>query len=130
MSKWALTAVLLLGFFCVFLLTPAGFETRPIPSIHPLGFVVLLGIFSTVALNALSLLLLNRRPRISAILVSIGSVLVVTGITIDQVGLFSTFAPPVRISIVEIVFVLLELGALVLAVRIYGGTPARTITPP
>jgi hypothetical protein len=117
-SRRALTAVVLLGFICVVLLTPLGFETRPTPSIHPLGFVVLLGIFVTVALKALSVLLLRHRPRIATILIPMGTVLVVVGITIDRVGLFSSYAPPGRISVVEAVFVLLELGALLLALRI------------
>ncbi|MCI4366090.1 MAG: hypothetical protein L3K10_08590 [Thermoplasmata archaeon] len=125
-NKKALALLLGLGFVCVFLLTPAGFETRPIPSIHPLGFVVLAGIFTTVGLNLLGLVLMNRRPRIAAVVVSVGFFLVFTGITIDQVGLFSTFGPPTRISVVEWAFVLIELGVLLLAARLYRVSPRRT----
>ncbi|MCI4351110.1 MAG: hypothetical protein L3K15_06330 [Thermoplasmata archaeon] len=105
--------------------TPAGFETRPIPSIHPLGFAVLSGIFLTVALNIGALLLLSRRPRISARLVAVGFVLVVLGIFIDQAGWFSVYPPPGRISVVEATFVLVELVALILAILVYRATPAR-----
>ncbi|MCI4363709.1 MAG: hypothetical protein L3K13_05320 [Thermoplasmata archaeon] len=124
-----LVALLLLGFVCVFLLTPAGFETRPIPSIHPLGFVVLVAIFSTVALNAAALLLLGRRPRLAATLVLPGFFLVLAGISVDQVGLFSSFRPPFRISLVEPVFVLIELGAMLFALRIFREGPPATASP-
>jgi hypothetical protein len=116
-SRRALTAVVLLGFICVVLLTPLGFETRPTPSIHPLGFVVLLGIFVTVALKALSVLLLRHRPRIATILIPMGTVLVVVGITIDRVGLFSSYAPPGRISVLLALRIRSEISAGVSADR-------------
>jgi hypothetical protein len=127
--RWALAVVLLGGFVCVFLLTPAGFETRPIPSIHPLGFAVLAGIFSSVALNVACLLLLRSLPRLAAALVPPGFVLVLVGITIDQVGLFSSFGPPMRISAVEVTFVILELAAVLLAVRVWNDAGARAVAP-
>jgi hypothetical protein len=127
-NQRALAVLLGLGFVCVYLLTPAGLETRPIPSIHPLGFAGLGGILTTVALNAAALILMNRRPRVSATMVAAGCFLVVAGISVDLAGFFSSFASPLRISGVEVAFVLLELGALVLAVRMYRDDPPRPMS--
>jgi hypothetical protein len=110
----ALTVLLAVGFACAFLLTSAGWETRPITSIHPIGLAVLLGIFTAVGPNAVSLFLLSHRARIAAAMVSVASVLVVAGITVDRIGLFSSFPPPILISYVEICFDLVASAALVL----------------
>ena len=125
-AGWALVALAVAMFVCVFLLTPlSGFETRPIPSIHPIGLFTLLLVFATAGLNAIALAVLGRRPRLSAELAALGIFLVLPGFVLDQTDQFSTFAPPEAIRILEYVLVLLEALLFVVAIWLYRDSRSR-----
>lgn len=114
----ALAGLLLLSLVGTILLTPAGFETRPVAAIHPLGLAVLLLIFVAVALNVAALALLVRRPRTAAMLAAFGPFLFLPALLVDQTGNFSRYGPPLRITAVEYVQFLIELLVLFFAARI------------
>jgi hypothetical protein len=116
----ALVAVAIAMFVCVFLLTPlSGLETRPIPSIHPIGDFSLALVFLTAVLDAVALALLWRRPRTSALLAGLGIFLVIPGFILDQTGRFSSYAPPPAISSLEYVLLTIQALAFLVSVWLY-----------
>jgi hypothetical protein len=101
-----------------FLLTPLALEPRPFSTINPIGWVSLAMIFTTVGLDIAAFLLLARRPRTAASIAAIGSVLFIPPFIGDQLGLFSTLAPPTQITVVEVAALVTQLAILVVAVRL------------
>ena len=58
-----LRALVALHLLWTFLLTPIALEPRPFSSFNPLGFVSLALIFTTVALDIVSFVIVRGRPR-------------------------------------------------------------------
>ncbi|MCI4342180.1 MAG: hypothetical protein L3K11_07405 [Thermoplasmata archaeon] len=112
----ALVVVSLAMFVCVFLLTPlSGFETRPLPSIHPIGAFTLVLVFAAAALDAVALVLLGRRARLSALLASLGVFLVLPGFVLDQFNWFSVYPPPPAIRTLEYILLAIQAAAFLVA---------------
>ncbi len=118
-----LVALTIAMWVCVLLLTPlSGFETRPLPSIRPIGVFSLVLVFSTAVLNAIAVAVVSRRRRTTAGLSGIGIFLVLPGFIVDQTGLFSPYAPPEAIRILEYVLLFLEAALFVVAIWLYRQT--------
>ena len=101
-----------------FLLTPVEFEPRPFSSFNPLGFASLALIFTTVALDIASFVIVRGRPRLAGTLVAIGAILFVPPFGIDQAGLFSTLPAPTQITILEVAALITQLALCVVGVRL------------
>lgn len=130
----ALVVALVFTFIGTFLLTPLGFETRPVSAVHPLGLLALVLVFLAAGANLLAILLLSRRPQWAARLAAAGPFLFAPGLVLDQSGNFSSFAPSVRITGVEYVQFVLELVAAFLAYYLYrewsrSGVPRAEVSP-
>ena len=110
--------ILFVAFFvCTFLLTPLALEPRPFSVISPIGFASLVLIFTVVALDIVALLILGRNPRTAGLLAAIGPFLYIGPLIGDQVGLFASIRPPLRITIFEVIAFLTQLVILFFAVR-------------
>jgi hypothetical protein len=113
----ALVALAIAMFACVFLLTPlSGLETRNPSSIHPIGIFSLVLVFLTAALDAVAIVLLSRRPHVSALLAGLGIFLVLPGFYLDQTGQFAPSPPPTAIRDLEFLMVSLQAALFVIAV--------------
>jgi len=89
---------------CDILLTPpAGLETRPVSHVTALGFVVLGLLFVGLALAIVSLVLLFRRSRRTAMVAIIAAVLYFPAVLAEQTGNFSSVRAPSAIEAVELV---------------------------
>jgi hypothetical protein len=113
--------ILFVAFFvCTFLLTPLALEPRPFSVISPIGFASLALIFTVVALDIVALLILNRNPRTAGLLAAVGPFLYIGPLIGDQVGLFASVRPPLRITTFEVIAFLTQLAILFFAVRLRG----------
>ena len=103
-----------------FLLTPlGGLETRPVADVTSTGIATLGLLFTGLALNVISLVLILRRYRRAPIFGMIGSLLYFPAAIADQTGQFSSLTPPTGITYVEIIeaivaIAIIGLGAIVL----------------
>jgi hypothetical protein len=89
---------------CDVLLTPpAGLETRPVSQVTGLGFTVLGLLFVGLALAIVSLVLLFRRSRRTAMLAIIAAVLYFPAVLAEQTGHFSSVRAPAAIESVELI---------------------------
>jgi hypothetical protein len=114
-------AILLIVFvFCDFLLSPLGFETRGSALLGNPASLPWLGLlFGGLILNIISLILLRSRPRTASILAIVGSIAyIVVGLG-DLAGFVSSLRAPVLIADVEVVTIVLLVGVLFLASRVY-----------
>lgn len=104
--------IVLLGLIVgTILLTPIGFETRPVSGLKPVGASLLGLVFLAFFLNIAAAALIGSRPRWSALLAAFGPFLFIPPVVADQTGNFSNFTPPHAISIVEIAESVLEVLA-------------------
>jgi hypothetical protein len=101
-----------------FLLTPAALETRPFSTITPIGWLSLVLIFTTVALDIAAFALVGRNPRLAGSLAAIGPFLFVGPFLGDQVGLFSSLRAPTTVTALELVAFVTQLAILYVAVRL------------
>jgi amino acid transporter len=124
-----LVVVLVLTVIGTILLTPLGFETRPVARIHSLGGLVLGLVFVALALNVLSLLILSRRPEWAARLAVLGPFLFAPALAADQSGNFSALAPPFRITVVEYALSVIEVVAGILAYAVHRESSYREAPP-
>ena len=104
---------------CDILLTPVGFETRPLNGITTLGFVTLALIFVGLATIIASLALLSRNSRLSSNLAMIGLLLYFPAFISDRTGYFASLASPTAITVVEVIQAIVAAIGLVLAWRLY-----------
>jgi hypothetical protein len=120
MTRSAIWLRLLIGVHLVWtvLLTPAALETRPISSIHPIGWISLVLIFTTVGLDTAAFLLARRNPRAAGLLAAIGPFLFIGPFIGDQVGLFSSLKAPAQITVVEVLALLTQAAILYVALRL------------
>ena len=120
-----LSVVLVSYIVCDILLTPAGFETRPVSGITTLGFVTLGLIFLGLALIVGSLALLFRKsPRVSTLAI-LGLLLYFPALIADRTGLFAALPSPGAITIVEIVQAIIAIVGILFAWRV-----SQNKTPP
>ena len=128
-SNGKILAVLLVVFVvCDILLSPVGFETRG-PAILSNAssipwFILLIG---GLALNIIALLMSGFRPRPASILTLIGSVIYIIVLLGDQAGLVTSITPPIGITAVEIVTLLVLLTTLFYARRVYIENPPTIV---
>lgn len=112
-------AVILVGYIvCDILLTPAGFETRPVSGITTLGFATLGLIFLGLALIVGSLALLFRKSRRASTLAILGLLLYFPALITDRTGLFAALPSPGAITVVEIVQAIIAIFGILLAWRV------------
>jgi hypothetical protein len=126
----ALAILLVVFVFCDFLLSPLGFETRGSAILGNPASLPWLGLlFGGLVLNILALILVAFRPRIAAILATIGSVGYIVLAFADQGGFVTPLRAPVLIMDVEVVTVIVLAGVLFLASRVYLETARSSIQP-
>jgi hypothetical protein len=122
-SATTLRVLILAHLVWTFLLTPVALEPRPFSSISPLGWLSLVLIFTTVALDVAAFGLVGRNPRQAALLAALGPVLFVGPYLGDLLGLFSSIRAPFQIVAMEtIAFVTqLAIGYVALGIRRVAG---------
>jgi hypothetical protein len=127
-SNGKVLAILLIVFvFCDFLLSPLAFETRASALLgSPASRPWLALLFGGLILNIFSLILVASKPRIASILAIIGSIgYIIVGLA-DQKGLVSVIRPPVLITDVEIITILVLVAVLFFASRVYMESAPRS----
>lgn len=117
-SAKVLAVILVTYVVCDILLTPAGFETRPVSGITPLGFTTLGLIFLGLALIVGSLALLFRKSGRASILAILGLLLYFPALIADRTGLFAALPSPGAITVVEIVQAIIAILGIILAWRV------------
>ena len=122
-----LAALLIVFVFCDFLLSPLAFETRGSAILgNASSRLWLVLLFGGLIINIFSLVLVSFRSRIASILCIIGSVgYIIVGIG-DQMGLVTPIRAPPLISEVEVVTVIVLLGVLFFASRVYAEGSRRS----
>jgi len=126
-SKGKLLAPTLIAYILAdILLTPAGFETRPLNGITTLGYATLVLIFIGLAMIVISLILLPRNPHRSSMLAIAGLILYFPALVTDRTGYFAAQASPDAITVVEIIQAIIAIMGLIFAGRLYR---ERSIAP-
>jgi hypothetical protein len=115
----ALAVALVVNVLLVILLTPLGFETRPATDLKTGGYIAIGTIFSGLALDVASFVLLFRRVRLASRLAIVGSILFFFPIVGDQAGSFFSLPIPPVINALEYIFVVVLLVTLFLASKVY-----------
>jgi hypothetical protein len=100
------------------LLTPLGFETRPVSNVTTIGLASLVLLFVGLVAVIVSLVLLFVRPRSAPKLAILGVVLYLPGFFADRAGVFSSLQASGTIFALEIIQFLVTLSAVFLAARI------------
>jgi hypothetical protein len=111
-----LRGLIVLHLIWTYLLTPLALEPRPFATITVIGWISLVLIFTTVALDIVAFVVAGGRPRLAFLLAAIGPFLLVGPVIGDQVGLFATLPPPPQIVALEALAMLTQLAILYLAV--------------
>jgi hypothetical protein len=101
-----------------FLLTPLAFETRPFATFNPIGYASLAMIFTTVTLDIVTFVLVDRRTRLATSLAMVGTVLFIPPFIVDQLGLFATLPAPSAIVVLEVAALLTQLAIFGVAWRL------------
>ena len=115
----ALAVALVVNVVIVILLTPLGFENRPQADLKTVGLIAIGTIFTGLALDVASFLLLFRRVRLASSLAIVGSLLFFFSIVGDRTGSFFSVPTPPAIDILEYVFFVVLLVTLFLAWNVY-----------
>jgi hypothetical protein len=106
----------------IILLTPIGFETRPISALKPLGYIAITTIFVGLALDLTSIVLLlfkRVRVRLASSLVIVSSVLFFLIISVDRTGSFFSVPTPPAINTLEYILIAVLIVNLVIASIVY-----------
>lgn len=127
-SAKVLTVILVSYIVCDILLTPAGFETRPVSGITTLGFATLGLIFLGLALIVGSLVLLFRKSRRVSILAILGLLLYFPALIADRTGLFAALPSPDAITGVEIVQAIIAIFGVLFAWRVLQNKAPQKLT--
>lgn len=116
----ALAVALVVNVLLVILLTPLGFESRPATDLKTVGYIAIGTIFTGLAVDLASIvLLLFRRVRLASGLAIVGSILFFFPIFGDRLGSFFSVPIPPVINILEYVFFVVLLVTLFLASKVY-----------
>lgn len=115
-----LTLVMVVAVIIIILLTPLGFETRTIPELKPLGYVAIASIFTGLALDLASIVLLFKRIRVrlASTLVIFTSILFFLIISVDRTGSFFSVPTPPAINTLEYLLTAVLIIALLLASKV------------
>lgn len=110
-----------------FLFTPAGLETRPLPSLR--SYALIPFFLSTTILDIAALILIFKRPRIAIVLGSIAAISYIFLAPADQANLFflGVSVPP-AISANEYASVALSVIVLLLGRTVYNESKAQSAT--
>jgi hypothetical protein len=127
-SRYGKILILLLAAFILsdILLTPLGFENRPISNVTSIGLVTLGILFLGLALDLASIVASFRRPKAAAALAIVGSFCYLPVFYTDQTHQFSLLDPPVNIVYVEWLALVVALAAMLAAIQLYRTTHRTT----
>jgi hypothetical protein len=117
-----LAVVMILNVVIIILLTPIGFETRPISALKTLGYIAITTIFVGLALDLTSIVLLlfkRVRFRLASGLAIISSVLFFVIISVDRTGSFFSVSIPPAINSLEYLLTAVLIVTLIIASLVY-----------
>jgi hypothetical protein len=117
-----LAIVMIVNVVIIILLTPIGFETRPISALKTLGYIAITTIFVGLALDLTSivLLLFNRvRVRLASGLAIISSVAFLLIISVDRTGSFFSAPIPPAINTLEYLLTAVLIVTLIIVSLVY-----------
>ena len=120
-----LAIVMIVNVVIIILLTPIGFETRPISALKTLGYIAITAIFVGLALDLTSIVLLlfkRVRVRLASGLTIITSVLFFLINLIDRTGSFFSVPIPPAINTLEYLFTAILIVTLFIASMVYRGS--------
>ena len=124
-----LAIVMIVNVVIIILLTPIGFETRPISALKTLGYIAITTIFVGLALDLASIGLLFKRVRVrlASSLAIVSSVLFFLIILVDRTGsFFSVPIPPAIITLEYLLIVVLIVTLFVASLVYRGSKPASS----
>lgn len=117
-----LAIVMIVNVVIIILLTPIGFETRPISALKTLGYIAITTIFVGLALDLTSIVLLlfkRARVRLASSLAIISSVFFFLIILVDRTGSFFSVPTPPAINTLEYLFTAVLIVTLIIASLVY-----------
>ncbi len=117
--------VMIVNVVIIILLTPIGFETRPISALKTLGYIAITTIFVGLALDLTSIVLLlfkRAKVRLASSLAIISVVLFFLIISIDRTGSFFSVPTPPAINTLEYLFTAVLIVTLIIASLVYRGS--------
>ena len=117
-----LAIVMIVNVVIIILLTPIGFETRPISALKTLGYIAITTIFVGLALDLTSIVLLlfkRARVRLASSLVIVSSVLFFLIISVDRTGSFFSVPTPPAINTLEYLLTAVLIVTLIIASLVY-----------
>jgi hypothetical protein len=120
-----LATVMIVNVVIIILLTPIGFETRPISALKTLGYIAIVTIFVGLALDLTSIVLLlfkKVRVRLASGLTIVTSVLFFLIISVDRTGSFFSVPIPPAINTLEYLFTVVLILTLFIASLVYRGS--------
>jgi hypothetical protein len=125
-----LTIVMIVNVVIIILLTPIGFETRPISALKTLGYVAITTIFVGLALDLTSIVLLlfkRVRVRLASSLAIISAIFFFLIISVDRTGSFFSVPTPPAINTLEYLLTAVLIVTLIIASLVYiGSKPASS----
>ena len=120
-----LAIVMIVNVVIIILLTPIGFETRPISALKTLGYIAITTIFIGLALDLASIVLLlfkRGRVRLASGLAIISAVLFFLIISVDRTGAFFSAPIPPAITTLEYLLTAILIVTLFIAAWVYRGS--------
>ena len=119
-----LAIVMIVNVVIIILLTPIGFETRPISALKMLGYIAITTIFVGLALDLTSIGLLFKRVRVrlASSLAIVSSVLFFLIISVDRTGAFFSVPIPPAINTLEYLLTAVLIVNLITASLVYRGS--------
>jgi hypothetical protein len=106
--------------FCDVLLSPLGFETRGQAILsNPASLPWLALLIIGLVLNVGALVILFLRPRLSSVIVILGSILYLGVLIADQARIVTPVSPPLLITDVEVVTFFVLVAAVIHAARVF-----------
>jgi len=117
--------VMIVNVVIIILLTPIGFETRPISALKTLGYIAITTIFVGLTLDLTSIILLlfkRGRVRLASGLAIISAVLFFLIISVDRTGAFFSAPIPPAITTLEYLLTAILIVTLFIAAWVYRGS--------
>jgi hypothetical protein len=117
--------VMIVNVVIIILLTPIGFETRPISALKTLGYIAITTIFIGLALDLASIVILlfkRGRVRLASGLAIISAVLFFLIISVDRTGAFFSAPIPPAITTLEYLLTAILIVTLFIAAWVYRGS--------
>jgi hypothetical protein len=119
-----LAIVMIVNVVIIILLTPIGFETRPISALKMFGYIAITTIFVGLALDlaAIGLLFKRVRVRLASSLAIVSSFLFFLIISVDRTGAFFSVPIPPAINTLEYLLTAVLIVTLTTASLVYRGS--------